>query len=993
MATFLAILLGTIAGGLLIMMDFGVGIVTIMVLSVSVCGYLSAQKIPPSAGKSPDLKINYNFMAETINIIGKARAKRSVFLSIMGISWFWFYGATYLAQFPTFASEVLKSDEQVVTLLLSIFSVGIGIGSVICNRLVKGMVTARFVPLAALMMTVFSIDLYFASGNVVTPALAVADELNGAITFLSEAAHWRIVGDLFGIAVSGGIYIVPLYTIMQVGSKDEERSRIIAANNILNSLFMVSSAIGAMALLMLDFTLPEIFLTIAILNAFVALYICQLLPQDLIQSIIRSALRLFYRVEITGLDHYKKTGSSAVLIANHTSYLDALLLGAFLPDQLTYAINTHIAEKWWVRPAFTFFDLLAVDPTNPMSTKTMIKAVQSGRRLVIFPEGRITLTGALMKVYEGPGTISYLADAPLLPIRIDGADRSLFSRLKGLVKRRVFPKITINIQEPVKFDVPEGLSARERRGFIGRELYDVMSDVIFKTSNMERPLFHALLDAKAIHGGSHIILEDVERAPINYKKLVLGSFVLGRKIAMFTKPRERVGVMLPNTVGTAVTFFALLCYGRVPAMLNFSAGLGNMISAIKTAEIKTVLTAKRFVDLGGLEEAVAAIDEYADVCYLEDLKGEIGLGDKIFGLFASLLPNIAHNILSGKPSPEAEAVILFTSGSEGTPKGVVLSHKNIQSNRYQIIAQVDFTPSDRVFNALPIFHSFGLTGGFLLPILSGLKIFLYPSPLHYRIVPELVYDSNATIMFGTDTFLSGYAKFAHPYDFYSMRYVFAGAEKLKPETKSLWAERFGVRVLEGYGATETSPVLAVNTAMQAKSGTVGRLVPGIEFKLETIPGIDVGGKLVVRGPNVMKGYLREENPGILEKPEGGWYDTGDIVEIDDEGYITIVGRAKRFAKVAGEMVSLTAVEGVLNKLWPDEAYVVVSMQDDKKGEQLVLITTFKEMTKEMIREGIKSDRYSELMAPKKILIVDEIPLLGTGKTDYVRAQKLAEEKI
>lgn len=993
MATFLAILLGTIAGGLLIMADGGIAIVTILVLAVAVSGYLSAQKIPVSYGGSPDLKINYNFMSETMNIIGKARAKRPVFLSIMGISWFWFYGATYLAQFPTFASEVLRSDEQVVTLLLCTFSIGIGLGSVICNRLVRGMVTARFVPLAALMMTVFSVDLYFASGNVVTPTLSVAGDLFGAAEFLSESANWRVVGDLLGIAVSGGIYIVPLYTIMQTGAKDEERSRIIAANNILNSLFMVGSAVGAMALIMLDFTLPEIFLVIAIMNAFVALYICQLLPQDLIQSIIRTLLRTFYRVEIVGLENYRKAGKNAVVIANHTSYLDALLLGAFLPDQLTYAVNTHVAEKWWVRPAFTFFDLLPVDPTNPMSTKTMIKAVQSGKRVVIFPEGRLTMTGALMKVYEGPGTISYLTDAPLLPIRIDGADRSPFSRLRGLIKRRLFPKITLNIQEPVKFEVPEGLSARDRRNYIGRELYDVMSNVIFKTSDSDRPLFHALIDAKKVHGGANIVLEDVERAPINYKKLILGSFVLGRKIAQITKRGERVGVMLPNTVGAAVTFFALLCYGRVPAMLNFSTGSGNMIAALKAAEIKNILTAKRFIDLGDLHDTADALSEHATLHYLEDVRETIGLGDKVFGLFAALMPNLMHNLVAGKPKSDDEAVILFTSGSEGTPKGVVLTHKNIQSNRYQLSARVDFTPSDRVFNALPIFHSFGLTGGFLLPILSGLKIFLYPSPLHYRIVPELVYDSNATIMFGTDTFLSGYAKFAHPYDFYAMRYVFAGAEKLKPETRSLWAERFGVRVLEGYGATETSPVLAVNTAMQARIGTVGRLMPGIEYKLEDVPGIDEGGKLIVRGPNVMKGYLRAENPGVLETPEGGWYDTGDIVEIDDEGYVTIAGRAKRFAKIAGEMVSLTAVEGVLSKLWPDDGHVVVALPDDKKGEQLVLITTRTDATKEAIRDGVKADGHSELMAPKVILVVDEIPLLGTGKTDYVAAGKLAEEKI
>ncbi|MDG1997032.1 MAG: AMP-binding protein, partial [Emcibacteraceae bacterium] len=363
------------------------------------------------------------------------------------------------------------------------------------------------------------------------------------------------------------------------------------------------------------------------------------------------------------------------------------------------------------------------------------------------------------------------------------------------------------------------------------------------------------------------------------------------------------------------------------------------------------------------------------------------------GLLSSMMPNMAHNFVAEKPQADDDGVVLFTSGSEGTPKGVVLSHKNIQSNRYQLSARVDFSPSDTVFNALPIFHSFGLTGGLLLPILSGLKIFLYPSPLHYRIVPELVYDSNATIMFGTDTFLSGYARFAHPYDFYSMRYVFAGAEKLKPQTKSLWAEKYGVRILEGYGATETSPVLSTNTAMQARSGTVGRLMPGIEYKLEAVPGIEVGGKLIVKGPNIMKGYLRAENPGFLERPQGGWYDTGDIVEIDDEGYIKIVGRAKRFAKIAGEMVSLTAVEGIVSALWPDESHAVVALPDPKKGEKLILITTSKAATKENVRDGVKADGHSELLSPKVILLVDEVPVLGTGKTDYVGAQKLVKEKF
>lgn len=339
---------------------------------------------------------------------------------------------------------------------------------------------------------------------------------------------------------------------------------------------------------------------------------------------------------------------------------------------------------------------------------------------------------------------------------------------------------------------------------------------------------------------------------------------------------------------------------------------------------------------------------------------------------------------------KGKCYILFTSGSEGVPKGVVLSHKNIQANRYQLASRVDFGPTDIVFNALPIFHSFGLTGGTLLPMLSGTRTFFYPSPLHYRIVPELVYDTNATIMFGTDTFLSGYARFANAYDFYSVRYVFAGAEKLKEETRRLWSEKYGVRIFEGYGATETSPALSTNTPMHNKSGTVGRLLPGIKYSLEDVPSIDDGGKLIVSGANIMKGYLLSENPGILVPPTDNKYDTGDIVDFDEDGYITIKGRAKRFAKIAGEMVSLTAVETFLSDLWPDNHHAVVSIPDAKKGEALVLVTDKQDAVRSGILAYAKKNGIGDLSVPKNIKTVDSVPLLGTGKTDYVGVQELVE---
>jgi acyl-[acyl-carrier-protein]-phospholipid O-acyltransferase/long-chain-fatty-acid--[acyl-carrier-protein] ligase len=296
-----------------------------------------------------------------------------------------------------------------------------------------------------------------------------------------------------------------------------------------------------------------------------------------------------------------------------------------------------------------------------------------------------------------------------------------------------------------------------------------------------------------------------------------------------------------------------------------------------------------------------------------------------------------------------------------------------------------------VLNALPVFHSFGLTGGMLLPLFSGVKTFMYPSPLHYRIVPVLAYDTNATIMFGTDTFLSGYARMAHPYDFYAMRYVFAGAERVREETRRIWMEKFGLRILEGYGATECSPVIAVNSPMHFRAGSVGRLLPGIGYRLEPVPGVEEGGRLLVAGPNIMLGYLKADNPGALERPEDGWYDTGDIVALDEDSYVRILGRAKRFAKIAGEMVSLGAVESLVSGLWPEEMHAVVALPDARKGEQLVLLTERAQASREEISVHARTEGASELMVPRQIFSVDKLPLLGSGKADHPGAKALAEQ--
>ncbi|MGZ4999825.1 MAG: AMP-binding protein [Methylomonas sp.] len=713
----------------------------------------------------------------------------------------------------------------------------------------------------------------------------------------------------------------------------------------------------------------------------------------MLKIFLHRLLTLLYRVKVVGLENYHQAGERVLIVANHTSFLDPLLLGVFLPDDITFAINTHISQRWWLKPFLRLSKVFPMDPTHPISLKALIHHLQNDTRTVIFPEGRLTTHGSMMKIYDGTGMVADKSGATLLPVRIDGAQHSHFSRLKGIYRQHWFPRITIHILPPTRIETHGNISGKARRKHSGHVLADIMTEMMFATSHYRQTIFSALLEARRAHGGNHTVAEDLERRPLSYDSLITRSIIVGKLINTLTQPGENVGVLLPNACKTVSVILGLQLYKRVPAMLNYTLGASGMTSACRTGQINIVLTSRKFIDLAHLDDEAAALAKDVKLVYLEDMADSITALDKISGWLHAKTAGKWYK--SDNYDADDAAVVLFTSGSEGAPKGVVLSHANVLANHQQVKARIDFNPNDVVLNFLPMFHSFGFTVGTLLPIMNGMTSFLYPTPLHFAIIPEMAYEIGATIMFGTNTFFAAYAKKAHPYDFHTLRYVVAGAEKLQENTRQTWLDKFGIRILEGYGATETAPVVSVNTPMDYKAGTVGRFMPDMLHKLEPVPGIEHGGKLHVAGPNIMLGYLLPANPGVLVPTRSlygdGWYDTGDIVEVDDDGFIRIQGRSKRFAKISGEMVSLAAVEQLAIEAWPDAQHAVISLPDPRKGEQLVLLTTQRDATARQLADASKG--VSAIHLPKKVYVLDKLPALATGKVDYPASASLAAQLI
>ncbi|WP_133710963.1 acyl-[ACP]--phospholipid O-acyltransferase [Rhizobium sp. BK313] len=975
--TFIAILTGTIVAALAFTKGDNAWVFGPMMMGLSVLCWFCARMIPPTGSKASDLVIDRNVIRSSVTLVNELREDKRIWRSALMNCWFWFVGAFVMSMLPIIVTEILGGSEIIVPAYLATFAISIAVGSAIAGWMSAGRIVLLPAPVGTVIVALFGIDLAWNLWG-----LQSTYHAETLLSFFAGAKTIRVAIDLAGMAIGGAFLAVPTFAAMQTWADEARRARVIGAANVLSALFIATGLALVGGLQAIGVSAPAIILGLSVINIGVAWLMLKTMPTNPFRDFISILFRAFMRLEVEGLENIKKAGRAPIIALNHVSFLDGALALAITEEEPVFAVDYKIAQAWWVRPFLKMCKFLPLDPTKPMATRSLIKIVNEGNAIGIFPEGRLTVTGTLMKVYDGAAMVADKTGSMIVPVRIGGLERSYFSRLSGgQVRRRLFPKVKVTILEPVKLAVPTDLKGRKRRIAAGAALYQVMSMLMFRTTNTSLTVLERIIETASKSGGRKLAVEDPISGQLSYAKLLTGAAVLGAKFKHLFPNEKTLGVMLPNANGTAATLLGVMSAGKVPAMLNFTAGAANILSACKAAQVKHVLSSRAFVEQGKLGPIIAELETTVNIVWLDELRKTVTTFEKVRGLLHKYRPVVRR-------SADDTAVILFTSGSEGAPKGVVLTHRNILSNAAQAASRIDFHSGDKVFNILPVFHSFGLTAGTVLPLVAGVPVYFYPSPLHYRIVPELIYTSNATIIFGTDTFLNGYARTAHPYDFRSIRYIFSGAEPVKPSTRETYMEKFGLRILEGYGVTETAPVISLNTPMFNRSGTVGKIMPGMEWRLEPVPGIDEGGRLFIRGANVMAGYLRAENPGVVEPLVDGWHDTGDIVTIDDDGFVRIRGRAKRFAKIGGEMVSLAAVEALAGQIWPGALSVVSSLPDAKKGERLILLTDAPNATRAEFLAFAKSKGAMDMMVPAEVRI-GVVPVLGSGKVDFVAAIKIA----
>jgi acyl-[acyl-carrier-protein]-phospholipid O-acyltransferase / long-chain-fatty-acid--[acyl-carrier-protein] ligase len=976
MTTFLAIILGTSLGSVMFAAWRNslqwIGVVLAVIACVGTIASLGIPRVPPS-GAAKTFRINP--WSEIQRGIQRLRGDKTLWLTVIGISYFWFLGVLLQMDLILLGKEVMGLDDLSIGFLVTFLALGIGVGSLAAGRLSGDKVEMGLVPVGSIAMGIFSVLLFFSTGSYARAAVALSL-----------------------LAFSGGLFAVPLNALLQQRSGREEKGVLIATNNFLNTGGMLLAS-GTFWLLRGILSIPADFIILicGLFTLAATVYSLGMLPDFLIRFTLWLLTHTIYRIRIVGQEHVPSRGP-ALLVSNHLSYVDALLVGASVQRFIRFMVYRPYYESPWLH---WLFRLMKAIPVSGSSRREIVDSLARAREelaqghvVCIFAEGAISRTGNLLPFKRGLEKIVEGMEVPIVPVHLDRLWGSVFSFKDG----RFFWKWPERLPYPVTVSfgarLPASATAQEAR----RAILELGSEAVRHRRKADDLLQLRFLKTAKRRWFSFCMADSTGKE-LSFGKAAIGSLLLSRWVKRRTAGEAMVGLLLPSSVGGALANVAVLAAGKVPVNLNFTAGTEAMSDALKQCGIRTILTSRLFL-------ARAKLEEMEGMVYVEDAPKQIRAHEKIAAaLLAFVLPSrlLLRLYGGGDRNAESLATVIFSSGSTGRPKGVMLSHHNVLSNIEGIEQIFRTTSDDRIMGVLPLFHSFGFTVTLWFPLISGFGVAYHPNPLDAKTIGEMIAKHKATILVSTPTFYAAYIKRCPPEQFATLRYVLAGAEKLRAPLANAFKEKYGVDLLEGYGCTETAPVVAVNVPdieegreLQTgnKPGTVGHPIPGVVAMVadrETGAPLPPGGEglLLVKGPNRMLGYLGDDEK-TNEVFRADWYITGDIASIDEDGFIRITDRLSRFSKIGGEMVPHIKVEEAINQILGDVGCVVVSVPDEQKGERLAILYSQKEIAPDELWARLNQTELPKLWIPRRdnIFPVEEIPLLGSGKVDLKKAKAM-----
>ncbi|MBU1087936.1 MAG: MFS transporter [Candidatus Omnitrophica bacterium] len=987
MFTFTAIILGSAFGGKIKeVFDPNIWMVSIILIGLSIIGLGFSLRMDKGAAARPNARFKLNGFKRSLEIIKIIHQNKPLFLALCAISYFWFLGAVFQMNILLYAKQVLSAGDSNTGILLAIVALGIGIGSILAGRLSEGQIEFGLVPLGAIGLTIFC-----------------------SILGISGLTYFQVSIVLFLLGVSAGFYTVPLNAYFQTNCPKEERGEFLGAMNIITAFATLSGSLFIWLVGVKFAATPgQTFLTLGALSVMATIYILKTLPSAFVRLVNWIVTHTLYCLNIEGIENVPEQGG-ALLICNHVSYIDAMIALAALKRPVRFIMYRKIYNLPFLHQFCKIMRVIPIDYQD--GPKAIVRSLQQARTAIekgeivcIFPEGGLTRTGNLQPFNRGFEKIMQGLSAPIIPMYLDNIWGSIFSFHDGryfwkLPRRTPYPlTVVFGLAMPaesrdyqVRIAVQElGAAACKLRGVYRKKLHISFIDIVKK-----QPFKFCMADSTGLK--------------LTYLKTLAAVLLLKHKL--FPKKRrpmetnEMIGVLLPASCMGSIVNGAVLFAGKVPVNLNFTLSSESFDSCLKQCRMESIITSRKFLEKINIPETKQMI-------FLEDIKQSSGFFDKLRALCLSLMPGFLIRFFcvdGDKQNVDDPATVIFSSGSTGEPKGIILSHGNIFSNIEGFYQVFNVQPNDVVIGALPFFHSFGFTATLCFPVGAGIGVVYHSNPMDAGIIGSLTEKYKATIIMGTPTFLSAYLRKCGKQQFKTLRFAVAGAEKLKQQLADAFKEKFGIIPLEGYGATELSPIVSIGypdyvsrdkriVQIGNKSGTVGHPLPGIAAKVvdpdtfEILP-YDCEGLLLIKGPNVMKGYLN--NPQKTEQViKDGWYITGDIAMIDSDGFIKITDRLTRFSKIGGEMVPHIKIEESILEIigTVDQVCVVTSVGDDKKGERLTVLHTI-DINVDHVLRSLTEAGLPNLWTPKKnsFYRVEKIPVLGTGKLDLKGIKTIARE--